>query len=71
MIKKILIYFVKFYQKYISFLFGAGKCRFNPTCSQYCVEAIKKKGILKGLLLSLYRILRCNPYSKGGDDYVK
>ncbi len=71
MIKKILIYFVKFYQKYISFLFGVGKCRFNPTCSQYCVEAIKKKGLLKGLLLSLYRILRCNPYSKGGDDFVK
>jgi len=46
-------------------------CRFYPTCSAYAKEAIVKKGIFKGLILSLWRILRCHPYSKGGFDPVK
>lgn len=71
MLKLLTINLVQFYQKYLSFLLGAGKCKFHPTCSQYCVQAIKKKGIIVGLILSAYRILRCNPYSKGGDDPVK
>lgn len=52
-------------------MFGQSKCKFNPTCSQYFVEAVKRKGVVKGCLLGIYRILRCNPYSSGGDDFIK
>ena len=45
-------------------------CRFYPTCSQYALEAIQKHGAFKGSLLAAYRILRCNPFSKGGYDPV-
>lgn len=44
-------------------------CKFYPTCSSYAVDAINHYGWLKGSLLSLYRILRCNPFSKGGIDF--
>ena len=57
------------YQKYISPLFPAC-CRFKPTCSQYALEAIKKYGIIKGIFLSIKRILRCNPFCHGGYDPV-
>ncbi|HOO60976.1 MAG TPA: membrane protein insertion efficiency factor YidD [Bacillota bacterium] len=46
-------------------------CRYLPTCSQYCLEAITKYGFLKGGLMGAWRILRCNPFSKGGYDPVK
>ena len=68
---KILIYLIKFYQKYISIIFGGSKCRFNPTCSAYFIESIKKKGVLKSSFFGFYRILRCNPFSSGGNDFVK
>ncbi len=45
-------------------------CKFTPTCSQYGIEAIEKHGAIKGLLLTIWRILRCNPFSKGGYDPV-
>ena len=45
-------------------------CRFQPTCSQYAIEAIQKHGALKGGALAFWRILRCNPFSKGGYDPV-
>mgnify|MGYP003292674479 CR=1 FL=1 len=66
---KILILFVRFYQLFISPMFGP-KCRFYPTCSQYALEAIEKYGVFKGGLLTVWRILRCNPFSKGGYDPV-
>ena len=71
MIAKIIIAIIRFYQTYLSFLFGQGKCRFNPTCSSYCIEVIRKKGVVKGVFLASYRILRCNPFCEGGDDFVK
>lgn len=46
------------------------KCRFNPTCSNYGIEAIKKYGSIKGCILTFKRIMRCNPFSKGGYDPV-
>jgi len=67
--KKILVGLIKFYRKYIS-PFKPPSCRFTPTCSAYAIEAIEKHGVLKGLYLSLRRILRCNPLSKGGYDPV-
>jgi hypothetical protein len=66
--KKFLILLIMLYQKYISPIFGS-KCRFYPSCSQYAILAINKYGIFKGLLKAVYRILRCNPFSKGGIDY--
>ncbi len=68
--KKILIGLVKIYQKYLSPLKGHSTCIYFPTCSQYAVEAIEKHGALKGGLLAVWRILRCNPFSKGGYDPV-
>ena len=64
-----LIAVVKFYQLCIS-PFTPPSCRFTPTCSQYAIEAIEKYGVLKGGLLAAWRILRCNPFSKGGYDPV-
>ena len=68
--KRILIGLIKFYRKNISGLKPAPTCKFIPTCSEYGLEAIEKYGALKGGLLTLWRILRCNPFSKGGYDPV-
>jgi hypothetical protein len=67
--KKILISGIRFYQKYISPMKGT-KCPYVPSCSQYAVEAVEKYGVLKGGILAAWRILRCNPLSKGGYDPV-
>ena len=69
LIKKIIISIVKLYRKSISPL-KKPCCRFTPTCSQYAIEAFEKYGVLKGLYLSVKRILRCNPFCKGGYDPV-
>ncbi|HEY4695901.1 MAG TPA: membrane protein insertion efficiency factor YidD [Candidatus Hydromicrobium sp.] len=68
--KKILIFLIKFYKKYISPVLP-DSCRFYPTCSEYAMGAINKYGVLKGSIKSIYRILRCNPLNKGGYDPVK
>lgn len=67
--KKILIKGIKLYQKYLSPL-KRTRCPYIPSCSQYGLEAIQKYGAFKGGLLALWRILRCNPFSKGGVDPV-
>lgn len=67
--KHVLIVIVRFYQRHISPLLPPS-CRFQPTCSQYAVEAIQKHGALKGGALAFWRILRCNPFCKGGYDPV-
>jgi len=61
---------IRFYQKFISPLLGAN-CRFSPTCSQYTFEAIEKYGFIKGCWMGFWRIMRCNPFSRGGNDPVK
>ena len=58
------------YRKYISGMKTTPTCKFIPTCSEYGIEAIEKYGALKGGLLTIWRILRCNPFSKGGYDPV-
>lgn len=68
--KKILIGLIKFYRKYLSGLKKAPTCKYFPTCSEYAIEALEKHGVLKGGLLAVWRILRCNPFSKGGYDPV-
>jgi putative membrane protein insertion efficiency factor len=66
MLKFISIRLIKFYQKYLS----RHDCRFIPSCSEYTLEAILKHGFFKGVCLGVWRILRCNPFSKGGFDKV-
>jgi putative membrane protein insertion efficiency factor len=70
MMKKVLILLIRFYQKAISPMFPPC-CKYIPTCSEYAVEALKKYGIIKGGGMAIWRILRCNPFSKGGYDPVK
>ena len=69
MIKKILIFPIRLYKKFISPLLGP-HCRYVPTCSIYMIEAIETHGAVKGLILGTWRIIRCNPWSRGGYDPV-
>lgn len=71
--KKILIILIEKYQKNISpFLKSSGvNCKYYPSCSEYTKQAIMKYGSIKGTFKGLYRILRCNPFSKGGYDPLK
>lgn len=61
---------VRFYQTALHGFFGRGCCRFTPTCSCYMIEALREHGPVRGLGLGLWRILRCNPFCKGGYDPV-
>ena len=67
--KRFLLALIRFYRKYISPAFP-GKCRFIPTCSEYALQAVEKYGPLRGGFLALRRLLRCNPFHKGGYDPV-
>ncbi|WP_084152875.1 membrane protein insertion efficiency factor YidD [Oribacterium sp. NK2B42] len=69
MLSKVMICLIRCYQKGISPYIGA-HCKYTPTCSQYAVEAIQKYGCIYGSCLAIWRILRCNPWSKGGYDPV-
>ncbi len=64
-----MIQLIRGYQKYISPM-KTSKCPYFPSCSRYGIEAIEKYGAFKGLLLAVWRVLRCNPFSKGGYDPV-
>ena len=69
MIARAMIGAIRWYQRFISPLLGHN-CRFVPTCSQYAIQALQVHGALKGTLLSVWRILRCNPFGKFGFDPV-
>lgn len=69
-IKKFVIFLIKTYQVTLSPRFSHGACRYTPTCSQYAVEAVQVHGVIKGGFLAIRRILRCNPFCKGGYDPV-
>ncbi len=66
---RVLIGAIKFYQREISPLYPR-RCNFYPTCSQYALQAVEKYGALKGSYLAARRILKCNPFHKGGYDPV-
>ena len=61
---------IRLYQKTVSPLTGS-RCKYHPSCSEYAVQAISKFGILRGLVLAGWRLLRCNPWSRGGFDPVE
>jgi putative membrane protein insertion efficiency factor len=61
---------IRFYQRLLSPLAGA-RCRYYPSCSEYAAQAIRRYGILRGLVLAGWRLLRCNPWSAGGVDLVE
>lgn len=63
-IKKFLILLIKIYQILIAKLLFKTQCRFIPSCSNYAIEAIEKKGLIKGIYFAILRILRCNPLNK-------
>jgi len=64
-VQKFFLGAIGFYQKFLSPNFGRN-CRFYPSCSSYTIQAIEKYGTPKGLQKGFWRILRCNPYNKGG-----
>jgi putative membrane protein insertion efficiency factor len=67
--RTVLIYFVRAYQVVLSPLFR-GCCRFEPSCSNYAIEALRVHGALKGSILAMWRILRCHPFGAHGYDPV-
>ena len=68
--KQVCIWLIRFYQKFLSPLKRRPTCRFTPTCSAYAVEAFQKRGFFVGFGLTVWRILRCNPFGKWGYDPV-
>lgn len=68
--KYVFIYIIRLYKKFISPMF-APSCRFYPTCSTYAIQSFTKYGVIKGGAKATWRILRCNPYNKGGYDPLK
>ena len=67
--KKLLLSLIRFYRRSISPLFPPS-CRFVPTCSEYAMQALATHGLVKGLLLTAWRLLRCQPFAKFGYDPV-
>jgi len=65
----IIVYFIKFYQFFISPLIGSN-CRFTPTCSDYAIQSIQEKGLIRGLFYSLKRLLKCHPWGGSGFDPI-
>jgi uncharacterized protein len=68
--KTLFIAIIRLYRYMLSPLFPSS-CRFTPTCSEYAIDAINKYGFLRGAMLAVRRILRCNPFHEGGFDPVK
>lgn len=69
MIKKALILIIRMYQVAVSPLLGPC-CRFYPSCSEYSAEAIRRHGVLKGVVLGVFRLCKCHPFHSGGVDLV-
>ncbi|HMO01042.1 MAG TPA: membrane protein insertion efficiency factor YidD [Miltoncostaeaceae bacterium] len=67
--KAVLIAPIRAYQKVVSPMFPR-RCKYHPTCSQYAVDAIREFGVIRGVVLASWRLLRCNPWSHGGVDYA-
>ena len=76
--KRVLIFIINIYQRtlspdhgWFSARYPGGYCKYHPDCSEYCKQAIEKKGAFRGVGLGIWRIVRCNHWSAGGSDPVK
>ncbi len=69
MLKRALIALIRFYRTFLSPLKGPS-CRFTPTCSQYALDAVTKRGVIVGTWMTVKRILKCHPFHQGGHDPV-
>jgi putative membrane protein insertion efficiency factor len=69
-VKSLVIAPIRAYQQVISPLFPR-RCKYHPTCSAYAVGAVREFGVMRGLVLASWRLLRCNPWSHGGVDYPR
>ena len=67
--KRVVIKMIRMYQRYISPV-KMTKCPYIPTCSNYGLQAVEKYGVIKGGLMAAWRVIRCNPFSRGGFDPV-
>ncbi|NLM06048.1 MAG: membrane protein insertion efficiency factor YidD [Tissierellia bacterium] len=65
---RIMIVFIKIYQKISYYLLPGAHCRFRPTCSQYAASAYEKYGFIRGSFLTVRRVLKCHPFHPGGED---
>jgi conserved hypothetical protein YidD len=70
MLRKPVLWMIRGYQRTLAKGLPPDTCRFHPTCSHYGYEAIEKYGVIKGGAMAVWRILRCNPWNKGGYDPV-
>jgi len=68
-VRTIVVLPLRLYQRLVSPLFPA-TCKYHPSCSQYAIDAVRRHGVLKGSLKAAWRLLRCNPWSRGGVDYA-
>jgi putative membrane protein insertion efficiency factor len=78
MLKYVALKMIRLYQRTLSFdhgfpslFFPGGFCKFQPTCSEYAYQAIEKYGLWRGGFMAAWRVMRCNPFSRGGLDQVK
>ena len=69
-VARLVVLMLQGYKSFISPFFPPS-CRFTPTCSQYAIEAVQKRGVVRGLGLALWRLLRCHPFARGGYDPVR
>ncbi|MGA7732356.1 MAG: membrane protein insertion efficiency factor YidD [Chloroflexia bacterium] len=70
MLRKPVLWMIRGYQRTLARMLPPDTCRFYPTCSHYGYEAIQKYGVIKGGGMAVWRVMRCNPWSKGGHDPV-
>jgi putative membrane protein insertion efficiency factor len=69
-VRTLLVAPIRLYQRAISPALPS-RCKYHPSCSQYAVEAVRRYGVLRGIVLAGWRLLRCNPWSHGGVDFVE
>ena len=71
MLTRLLLAPIRFYRRFLSRLKPTPTCRFLPTCSEYAIEAIERRGPIVGVAKAMWRIARCNPFCRGGYDPVE
>jgi putative membrane protein insertion efficiency factor len=67
--RAVVVFPIRLYQLFVSPLLPVNTCKFHPSCSEYAVLAIRKHGVIRGVPLAAWRLLRCHPWSRGGVDY--